>query len=187
MLYQVFEFSPLLHLKVNINSMINLNTDSDINDFIIVRLDNEYFAFDVRDIAEVFPYTAPVRMPRAPKFLIGMIDIRGQMLPVVDLRLRAEIDSQTKPRHILAVRLEDRFIGAVVDQVCEVYSAKEDDIGDIATLGDKIDPQFVRRALRWGKRLVPVMDTNRLLTNDETLKLKHLRTPRRRHGEKAIN
>jgi purine-binding chemotaxis protein CheW len=163
--------------------MVDVNKDLDINDFIIVRLDNEYFAFDVKDIAEVFPYTSPVRMPRAPKFLVGMIDIRGHMLPVVDLRLRAEISADPRPRHILAVRLADRFIGVIVDQVCEVYSAKENDIGDITTLGDKLDPQFVRRALRWGQRLVPVMDTSRLLTSDEALKLKPLRTPRRRKGE----
>jgi purine-binding chemotaxis protein CheW len=122
-------------------------------------------------------------MPRAPRFLVGLVDVRGVMLPVVDLRLRAEVSDARAPRHILAVRLGDRFIGAMVDEVCEVYAAASDYIGEVATLGDKLDSQYVRRALRWGKRLVPVMDAVRLLTTDETLRLKRLRTPRRRKGE----
>src|SRR2546423_8216219 len=89
-------------------------------DFIIFRLDDEYFAFDVLDVAEVFPYAEPVRMPRAPKFLVGLIDVRGVMLPVVDLRLRAELNGDARPRRILAVRLADRFLGAAVVGVSTV-------------------------------------------------------------------
>ena len=154
------------------------------HDFVIVRLEDEYFAFEVRDVAEVFPYTEPVRMPRAPKFLVGLIDVRGVMLPVVDMRLRAEVKSESKPRHILALHLSDRFIGALVDEVCEVYQASESEIGDVVSLGDKLDPQYVSRALRWGQRLVPVMDVLKLLTTEETLRLKRLGHPRRRRGEK---
>jgi purine-binding chemotaxis protein CheW len=152
-------------------------------DFVIFRLDDEYFAFNIADVAEVFPYSEPVRMPRAPKFLVGLVDVRGVMLPVVDLRLRAELKREARPRHIIAVRLGDRFIGASVDEVREVYAADETHIGDIASLADKIDPQYVRRALRWGQRIVPVMDAAKLLTTDETLRLKRLRSPRRRRGE----
>ena len=153
-------------------------------EFVVVRLEDEYFAFDVADVAEVLPYSDPVRMPRAPKFLIGLVDVRGIMLPVVDLRLRAELSAARVPRHILAIRLNERFIGALVDEVCEVYTAEGTSVGSVASLGDKIDPQYVRRALRWGQRLVPVMDAMRLLTTDETLRLRRLRSPRRRRGEK---
>jgi purine-binding chemotaxis protein CheW len=154
-----------------------------LNEFVVVRLEDEYFAFDVRDVAEVLPYSEPVRMPRAPKFLVGLVDVRGVMLPVVDLRLRAELNASQTPRHILAIRLEERFIGALVDEVCEVHEGGRESVSTVATLGDKIDPQYVSRALRWGKRLVPVMDAVRLLTTAETLRLKRLRSPRRRRGE----
>lgn len=153
-------------------------------EFVVVRLEDEYFAFDVADVAEVLPYAEPVRLPRAPKFLIGLVDVRGIMLPVVDLRLRAELSAKHTPRHILAVRLDERFIGALVDEVCEVYAGSRERVANVASLGDKIDPQYVRRALRWGQRLVPVMDAMRLLTTDETLRLKRLRSPRRRRGER---
>lgn len=153
-------------------------------EFVVVRLEDEYFAFDVADVAEVLPYSEPVRMPRAPKFLVGLVEVRGVMLPVVDLRLRAELSAANQPRHVLAIRLGERFIGALVDEVCEVYSAEEASVGSVASLGDKLDAQYVRRALRWGQRLVPVMDAARLLTTGETLKLKRLRSPRRRKGEK---
>ncbi len=157
---------------------------SEKQDFVIVRLEDEYFAFDIADVAEVLPYAEPVRMPRAPKFLVGLIDVRGVMLPVVDLRQRAELKAEQKPRHILAIRLSDRFIGALVDEVCEVFAADEQSVGGIATLADKIDSQYVRRALRWGNRIVPVMDAVKLLTTDETLRLKRLKHPSRRKGEK---
>lgn len=158
--------------------------EESLDEFVVVRLEDEYFAFDVRDVAEVLPYSEPVRMPRAPKFLVGLVDVRGVMLPVVDLRLRAELNASQTPRHILAIRLEERFIGALVDEVCEVYEGGRESVSTVATLGDKIDPQYVSRALRWGQRLVPVMDAVRLLTTAETLKLKRLRSPRRRRGEK---
>lgn len=157
---------------------------NDAQEFVVVRLEDEYFAFDVADVAEVLPYSEPVRMPRAPKFLTGLVDVRGVMLPVVDLRLRAELSNAQRPRHILAIRLDERFIGALVDEVCEVYSAADAAVASVASLGDKIDAQYVSRALRWGQRLVPVMDAVRLLTTDETLRLKRLRSPRRRKGER---
>lgn len=158
---------------------------TDAQAFIVFRLEAEYFAFDIADVAEVLAYTEPVRLPRAPKFLAGLIDVRGVMLPVVDLRLRVEVNNDATPRHILAVRLGERFIGAIVDEVCEVYAADEKGVGDLAAFADKLDPQFIRRALRWGAhRLVPVMDASKLLTSTETLRLKRLRSPRRRRGEK---
>jgi purine-binding chemotaxis protein CheW len=153
--------------------------------FVVIRLEDQYFAFRIADVAEVLPFSEPVRMPRAPKFLAGLVDVRGVMLPVVDLRLRAELQAKERPQRILAIRLEDRFIGAAVDEVCEVYEAQVDEVGDVASLGDRLDSQFVRLALRWGQRVVPVMDAMRLLTSAETLRLKRLRSPRRRRGEAA--
>lgn len=157
---------------------------AEAQEFVVVRLEDEYFAFEVGDVAEVLPYSEPVRMPRAAKFLTGLVDVRGVMLPVVDLRLRAELSNAQRPRHILAIRLDERYIGALVDEVCEVYSAGESSVASVASLGDRIDAQYVSRALRWGQRLVPVMDAVRLLTTDETLRLKRLRSPRRRKGER---
>jgi purine-binding chemotaxis protein CheW len=169
----------------NASNTTSTNAAYATQEFVIFRLEDEYFAFDIADVAEVLSYTEPVRMPRAPKFLTGLIDVRGVMLPVIDLRLRAELNNDARPRHIIAVRLHDRFIGATVDEVCEVYAANEDAIADISALTDKLDPQFVRRALRWGtRRIVPVMDAARLLTTAETLCIKRLRSPRRRRGER---
>lgn len=149
-----------------------------------MRLEDYYFAFDVSEVAEVLAYSEPVRVPRAAKFLAGVIDVRGHVLPVVDLRLRASVAANEPPAHILAVRLDDRFIGAIVDEVLEIYTSAPDGIGEIATRGDRIDSRFVRRALRWGKRLVPVLDAKRLLTTTESLKLKRFDKPHRRRGEK---
>lgn len=156
---------------------------SESQDFVIVRLEDYYFAFDVSEVAEVLPYSEPVRVPRAAKFLAGVIDVRGHVLPVVDLRLRAGVAAKEQPAHILAVRLDDRFIGAIVDEVREIHTSAPDGLGEIATLGDRIDSQFVSRALRWGKRLVPVLDAKRLLTTTESLKLKRFDKPHRRRGE----
>ncbi len=164
--------------------MINEGEANETHEYVVVRLENEYLAFEVMDTAEIFAYTEPVRMPRAPKFLVGVVDVRGHMLPVVDLRLRAGVDATARPAHIIAVRLGERFIGAAVDEVCDVYAADANAVGDIATLADKLDPQFVRRALRWGQRLVPVVDAAKLLTTDESLRLQRIRsTHRRRRGE----
>ena len=165
--------------------MTDSGIDAQPHDFVIVRLDDEYFAFDVAEVAEVLPFSAPVRMPRAPKFLVGVVDVRGHLLPVVDLRLRAELSTDATPRHILAVRLGERVIGASVDEVCEIYAADATRVSGLETLEGKLDTQYVRRALRWGQRLVPVMDAERLLTTDETLRLRRLRhKPRRRRGER---
>ena len=166
--------------------MPDVPTEGEKRDFVIVRLDDEYFAFDIADIAEVFPFTEPVLLPHAPHFLAGVIDVRRNMLPVVDLRRRAELGLGARPRHIIAVRLHDRFIGAIVDEVCEVYAAEESAVVRRAALADKLDPQYARYALYWGKRLTPVMDAVRLLTTGETLRLKHPQvSPRRRRGERS--
>ena len=62
-----------------------------LNEFVVVRLEDEYFAFDVTDVAEVLPYSEPVRMPRAPKFLVGLVDVRGLLLARFRFELCAEV------------------------------------------------------------------------------------------------
>jgi purine-binding chemotaxis protein CheW len=143
-------------------------------DFLITRLDNEYYAIDVAEVAEVLPFIKPTRVPHSPKFLSGLIDVRGNLLPVIDMRLRAQLPAMKRPRHIIALRLSSRFIGAIVDEVCDVLTIDEA-VSDEMDVPDQIAPQFVSRAVKWSNRVVPVLNLQTLFTSEEALRLKEIK------------
>ena len=139
------------------------------------RVGGEEFGLDVFAVHEILRYQEPTPMPRAPEFVEGVLDVRGMLVPVVDLRRRFETpevayDFDTR---IILVDFNDERLGLVVDSVTEVLRAPETAVSPPPAFIRGLAAEFVRGIVRVGDRLVVLMDLDRILSSEERIALAH--------------
>lgn len=137
------------------------------------RLGQEEFGLDVFKVHEILRYQAPTAMPRAPEFVEGVLDVRGALVPVVDLRRRFElpepaVDDDTR---IVLVDFHGERLGLVVDAVTEVLRAPETAVSPPPSYFRGLAAEFIRGIVRLEGRLVVLIDLDRILSTQERLAL----------------
>ncbi len=121
----------------------------EMEQFLAFRLGDESFAFEIDRVREVLTYTRVTKVPNTPDFMSGVINLRGNVVPVVDLRLlfRLGLGEMTEDTCIIVVEVvvdnETLEIGARADSVREVFDLHKDDIEPAPTLGSHLDTAFL--------------------------------------------
>jgi|CXWL01.1.fsa_nt_gi purine-binding chemotaxis protein CheW len=133
------------------------------------KVDREEFAIDILSVQEINRMVDITRVPKAPQFVEGVINLRGRIVPVLDLRRRfglppAPLTAQTR---IVVVTVRSRVVGLIVDSVSEVLRISRSSIGPAPTLGTSIGAEFIQAVGRLHHRLLNLLDLNRLLTASE--------------------
>lgn len=137
------------------------------------RVGSEEFGLDVFQVHEILRFQAPTPMPRAPAFVEGVLDVRGTLVPIVDLRRRFETpaggaDDDTR---IVVVDHGGERLGLVVDSVTEVLRAPETAISPPPSYIRGLAAEFVRGIVRLGDRLVILMELEKILSSEERIAL----------------
>ena len=139
------------------------------------RVGGEEFGLDVFAVHEILRYQEPTPMPRAPEFVEGVLDVRGLLIPVVDLRRRFETPTVEygEDTRIILVDFNAERLGLVVDSVTEVLRAPETAVSPPPAYIRGLAAEFVRGIVRVGDRLVVLMDLDRILSSEERIALAH--------------
>jgi purine-binding chemotaxis protein CheW len=140
----------------------------------------EYFGVDILMVQEIIRSTPITSVPNSPDFIEGVINLRGSIIPVIDLRKRLNISKNLKNLNqddtwIMILDVEGRVTGFIVDKVTEVLKIHDDSIEpppEIVVAGLK--SQYIRGVCKIDKRLLILLDFNRILLFDELNKLKDL-------------
>lgn len=134
----------------------------------IFRVGTELFALDIRHIREITRMEKITHVPSMPAFVEGVMELRGQILPVVDLRKRLEADtSQTRQTRIVITRLENRPLGLVVDEVRDVWEIQSSDVSETPSIGNAFRPAFLQGVLRRHDKIVFLLNFGELLSSTE--------------------
>jgi purine-binding chemotaxis protein CheW len=140
----------------------------------------EYFGVDILMVQEIIRSTPITSVPNSPDFIEGVINLRGSIIPVIDLRKRLNISKNLKNLNqddtwIMILDVEGRVTGFIVDKVTEVLKINDESIEpppEIVVAGLK--SQYIRGVCKIDKRLLILLDFNRILLFDELNKLKDL-------------
>jgi purine-binding chemotaxis protein CheW len=132
------------------------------------------FALEVGQVLEVLPYESPRRVPRAPDFLDGIIELRGAVLPVIDLRRRFELEpaAADEDRRTLVVGLDDERVGLAVDRVSEVLRLPRSARTEPPPFFRGLAAEYLDSIARAGDRLIMVLRIDRVLTSQERIQLR---------------
>ena len=151
------------------------------------RVAEELFAADIFAVERVLRYTPPRPIPNVPAWLEGVIDYRGRVLPVIDLRARFELPAapSRESARILVVVAGDEWIGAIVDAVDEVVTVATDQFAPPPPLFKGLAKQYLRALVRRrnaGEPVMVLLDVAQLLTARERIVLEQAVAGATTHG-----
>jgi purine-binding chemotaxis protein CheW len=137
------------------------------------QVGGEEFGLDVFAVHEILRWQAVTPVPRAPAFVEGVLDVRGAVVPVVDLRRRFEVPdvAYTDETRIVLVDFSGERLGLVVDSVTEVLRAPETSVSAPPAYIRGLAAEFMRGIVRHEGRLIILMDLDRILTSEERIAL----------------
>jgi purine-binding chemotaxis protein CheW len=141
--------------------------------FLTFTLDGEDFGIGILKVKEIIGMMEITPIPKTPEFIKGVINLRGKVIPVVDLRLKfglkaADYDERTC---IIVVEVSHgegvTAMGTVVDSVNEVANIKEEDIADTPSFGAAINTEYILGMAKFGGGVKILLDIDKVLTADE--------------------
>ena len=136
-------------------------------------LDKEEYGIGILKIKEIIGMMPITPVPRTPDYVKGVINLRGKVIPVVDLRLRFGMDEidYTERTCIIVVEIEGQagivLMGIVVDAVSEVLNIKGEDIEETPTFGTKLDTDYILGMAKMEGGVKILLDIDQILTHQE--------------------
>ena len=146
---------------------------------VIFKLGRESFGVEIASVQGIIKMQAITRLPQAPPFIEGVTNLRGQILPVIDLRKRLGVPQTdlTADTRMVIVNLSGTTVGMVVDSVDEVLRINEDIIEALPPISVSVDSQFIRGIAKSGQDLVILLDLFKVLSTFETKTLETIAVP----------
>lgn len=141
--------------------------------FLSFRLGDEFFAANVGKVLEILEIPKVTKVPRSPAFMRGVINLRGNVLPVIDTRAKFGLppidDTVNSCILVMSIALEGRDItlGAVVDAVQEVLEIEEESIQPVPSVGSRYRTEFIEGMVRLNDQFIMLLDLNLVFTSDE--------------------
>ncbi|WP_448247495.1 chemotaxis protein CheW [Thalassotalea agariperforans] len=154
---------------------VNDTVDNDeVLQWVTFKLDSETYGINVMQVQEVLRYSEIAPVPGAPAYVLGIINLRGNVVTVIDTRSRfglvsAEITDNTR---VVIIESEKQVIGILVDSVAEVVYLKKSDIDLAPNVGNDESAKFIQGVSNRDGELLILVDLNKLLTDDEWDELK---------------
>ena len=147
--------------------------DQEILQLVTFHVAREEFAVDILDVREINRMMEITRVPHAPEFVEGVINLRGQVIPVVDLRKRfgLEAGERDKNTRIVVVELGAKVVGFLVDSVSEVLRVSTSLVEPPPALASGIEADYIRSVVKLEDRLLVLLDLHRLLNRGEAREL----------------
>ncbi|BDA79698.1 chemotaxis protein CheW [Leptospira kobayashii] len=138
--------------------------------YLTFSLDNRDYAFEVRYLVEIVALPPITTIPGTASFLKGVINLRGKVIPALDVRLRFQMESMDYHDRTcaLVVQLEDLIIALIVDKVNEVIRIPKDHIDPAPKIGDSEASRFIIATGRVGDDVKILVDLTKLLSDEES-------------------
>lgn len=154
----------------------------DKKQYVIFYLGNKKFGVNINQTKEILSNTEMTFVPDSPDFISGIINLRGAVVPIVDLKLRLNISGQKQNQEekIIIVELDGLTAGMMVDDVKEIKPLTKENIVNLPDLARKVDSDYIEGVGRAGRddELLLLLDLKNVLNNREIEKLKNVESER---------
>ncbi len=155
------------------NNMIGIADSGGATDqYLTFMLGDEEFGVDILRVQEIKGWEQATAIPNTPEYIRGVMNLRGTVVPIVDLRRRFDLDSAdyTATTVVIVLRVEgdmaDRTMGFVVDAVSEVYNVSPENLQPPPDFGTRVNTQFIRGLAVVEEKMVILLDFDRLIGLD---------------------
>ncbi len=141
--------------------------------YLTYKLGDEVFALDISKVREVLDFTTVTKVPRTPEFMRGVINLRGSVVPVVDLRLKFGMTKTEKSVNTCVIIVEvnvdgeTTILGALADSVQEVLDLDEGHIEPAPKIGSTVYHDFIRGMGKQNEHFIIILDVDKVFSADE--------------------
>ncbi|EHH3740046.1 chemotaxis protein CheW [Vibrio parahaemolyticus] len=151
-------------------------SNDEVLQWVTFQLEEETYGINVMQVREVLRYTEIAPVPGAPDYVLGIINLRGNVVTVIDTRSRfglteGEVTDNTR---IIVIESERQVIGILVDSVAEVVYLRSSEIDTTPSVGTDESAKFIQGVSNRDGKLLILVDLNKLLTDDEWDEMAHL-------------
>ncbi|OHV12039.1 chemotaxis protein CheW [Kushneria phosphatilytica] len=143
--------------------------DNEGHEFLVFRLGDEEYGIDILKVQEIRGYEGVTRIANAPEFIKGVTNLRGVIVPIVDLRLRFDIGSAeyTGQTVVIVLNIGNRVVGIVVDGVSDVLTLSSEQIKPAPEFGASLSTQYLTGLGSVDERMLILVDIEKLMTSEE--------------------
>lgn len=141
--------------------------------YLTFKLAEEIFALDVSKVREILEYPSITKIPQTPDFMRGVINLRGSVVPVIDMRLKFGMSASDQTVNtciiVVEVQMEDQIIilGSLADSVREVIEMEPEQIEAAPHIGTCLNADFIRGMGKHDGRFITILDIDRVFTSEE--------------------
>ena len=139
--------------------------------FLTFFLDEEEYGIEILKVHEIIGMMSITTVPRTPPFIRGVINLRGKVIPIIDLRLKFAMEAidQTEETCIIVVQAQSIELGIVVDRVSEVLDIPSDDIDEPPSFGAEVPTDYLLGIAKTDGRVKLLLNIDRVLTTSEVV------------------
>ena len=141
-------------------------TQTETKQYIVVQIGSEKYGIDIRYVDNIVRMQKITRVPKAQVYFKGIINLRGEIVPVMSIRIKMGLDEDviTNASRIIILKLEEKgSLGVLVDQVCEVVTLSQDQIETNNINSSHVKDSFINGIGKNGEQLVSLFDLNAIM------------------------
>ena len=152
---------------------MSVSSITEISQYLTFKLEDEVFALDISKVREVLDFTVIAKVPETPDFMLGVINLRGSVAPVVDMRLKFGMSRTEKTVNtcIIIVEVEvdgeTTILGALADSVQEVMDLDPDQIEPPPRIGTRLKTKFIKGMGKRDNQFIIILDIDKVFSADE--------------------
>jgi len=156
---------------------INRDTEQNVQQYLTFMIGSEEYAISLLKVKEIIEYDTVTQVPKTPEWIRGVINLRGSVVPVIDLavKFRQAASVAGKLTCIVITEVESgdeaAVMGIMADSVRQVIDLRPQDIEDSPTFGTRVNVDYLLGMARSGKKFCLLLDTEKVLSTDELLEL----------------
>lgn len=145
------------------------------NQMLTFKLGDETYGIQINKVREILTYPIVTPIPDASRWVKGVINLRGEVAPIIDLRVRFNINDNpvyTNRTIVIAVKTHDmRMIGLVVDEVSDMENVELERLYPAPDMGTSIAPEYLKGLFKKEEKMIVILDIDRILDKDEMQRL----------------
>lgn len=139
------------------------------NQYVVFKLEDEFYGVNIATVESIIKVQDITKMPHMPDFVEGITNLRGKVIPVIDLRKRFKLHSaaENDDTRIVVVEIDGIMAGMVVDMVTEVLRVSDDNIEPPSPMVSTVNTAFITSIAKVEDRLIILLDLGKILTIEE--------------------
>ena len=143
------------------------------------HLGSEEYGVDISQVQEIIRMVEITHVPRAPRFMEGVINLRGQLIPIIDLRTRFSMPrtEHTKSTRIVVTEIGSKKVGIIVDAVSEVINIPIEQVEDAPDMIAGVGTEYIQGVGKVADRLIILLDLTMVITGEEKAQLESIEVP----------